>query len=247
MRLPDGEDLRQFDYIDYRRTFVDTYREPYKLFAQWIKGAAVQLDPIRALDVGAGDGWTVEQLAEVAVGFYIGIEPSLNASHRLQASLQRNAAVVGEVFTGPAQLLLESHFVADLARKLDPGPNLILCNTSVHQICKTTNRLCDICAALATLADGHVARIFIGDYHYPDSTPNPQVQQSRTWIQNRTGQIPTDRCGFVHPQQMQDWMAKAGARMVRLETVKAHPDIALQYYLAEFQLGTTGSGSKEQQ
>lgn len=230
----------EFERFDYETTFNQNYAPAYELFSGHLASVVAGLpQPVRVLDVGCGNGWTARQIDMVASGAYFGIDTSANAIDAARRVAPTHRALRSEYLCSPASCLRQSDVLSSITRTLNGRPNMIICNTALHQIRKSDPDLQALIAVLfEVLDDGGV--LLIGDYWYPTSLTDSEVEKSREWIRSQSGQTPTVREGFVSPSWSCGQLLNQKLEVAALTCTRANSQVLLEYYLLEGRKAQTG-------
>lgn len=233
-RLPLHPDQAQFDglarFAGFEKTFIRSYPLAYRLFTRLLLDILGNLpEPVRALDIGSGDGLAGKLISTTVGGYYAAIDSSGESLKLLKAWGRKSQKLRVTAFHHRAEWLLEETAGAEIIAALRGKPTLIVCNAAGHQIRKSFEEIGDIFAKLPSLAQSG-AYYLIGDYYYPDSLTEVKIQKSMSWIKETTGQNPTDPEGFLSAARMKTILEGLGLDIVRTEETLVNFDIPLLYY-----------------
>ncbi|GEM_PF-4795629 len=232
-------DQREFDEFatngGFEKVFNASYSKAYALFSFVLAGVLKKYKPpVRILDIGCGDGWTVEYISSLNVsGTYLGIDTSAESIAKLMKRIPPGKKLKVLSMVESASWLTSRESAFEARKMLDGPPDLIICNAACHQIVKSFPELMKILSISgSTLKNDGTA--LVGDYYYPEDLSNEEIEEDRKWIKKTTGQTPTPRPGFISRNEMELLLKNSGYIAEKVREVRANRDISLIYYL--FQL-----------
>jgi hypothetical protein len=124
---------------------------------------------------------------------------------------------------------------SEIRNMLGGSPDIVICNTSCHQITKSCPDIRRIFAS-AGLSMNRNGTLLVGDYYYPEDMSEEEVEEDRNWIKNSTGQTPTARSGFITRSEMELVLKSAGFESKGAREVRANRDISIIYYLFQLRI-----------
>ena len=234
--MPDfgaDSDQAQFDRFaaqaGFQAIFNSSYAEAYRAFTtQFVEAVSTSTDPVAAVDLGCGDGWTAEMLSSFRSGRYIGIDPSGVSLEKLSLRLAEHPNLICTNFQQSGEWLLNPTSQQAVLADLGDQPNLFICNATCHQLRKVFPDVAKVLAAGISLIRPQ-GQVIVGDYYYPTTLSDHEVETGRDWIRQQTGQNPTVRAGFYQPGEMRAFLEAAGVRITSDADVAANPHIPLRY------------------
>lgn len=227
-----------FSGTNYDRAFAHPYARAYGLLQHSLLTAAyLTREALRVADYGCGDGWGARQLS-LYEGVYLGLDSNETAISDFynrwnNTSPLRSRAVL---HAGTTDLANDEVYLNQWPSLSDRPPNLMLCNAVGHEINRAgQNALCLFTSFLHCISPG--GTILIGDYWYPPSLSQYDIDSSRKWIRDNTGHEPAPPGDFISPIAIADAIRRASAtapvsvQRVSIVAASVRPDLALEYYL----------------
>jgi SAM-dependent methyltransferase len=234
--MKEHPDIMQFDSFatkagGYEPIFNRNYTAAYELFSVEFLHAVSRLQkPLKALDIGCGDGWTAAFLASISSGTYVGIDASGESVKALAVRMQGDRRLKTYGLHQSADWLLTGPAIMQLQGLLGGLPSLIICNGVIHQLRKTS---CDVaqivygCAEMLEIGGCFVA----GDYYYPAYLSKEELNSAHQWIRETTGQNPTARDVFLSLDDFRQILHKTDLQVSVCRETKANISIPLYYYV----------------
>lgn len=221
----------------FEKIFNSSYSKAYALFSLVLSNILKKTKrPLRILDIGCGDGWTAEFIAGADIGgTYLGIDTSGESIKKLNRRLPYEMKLKVSGMVESAEWLISPEASCEIRNMIGGAPDIIICNTSCHQIRKSCPDLHRIFAAtgFSMNKDGI---LLVGDYYYPEDLADQEVEEDRNWIKNTTGQTPTPRSGFITRSEMELILKNAGFESQDVREVRANQDISIIYYLFQLKI-----------
>lgn len=222
----------------YESTFVKGYPFAYALFEKKISSAGISAGD-RIFDMGCGDPWTAI-LIDRGLGKtntdltsetrYLGVDPSTSAIKALNNASLVNPSMRVQGVVGTADDLIVGKLEHTINESLGDSPTFVICNAAFHQIKKFGTSIEDLLDAFSDLCIESNGKIILGDYYYPESVSDSQLQESLDFIERTTGQVPSSPDIFVPANSIEDHMLKRGLRVVARDEVRANEGTWLVYY-----------------